>query len=155
MISPRLNAQFHQAPSLLCLLNLCSTLKGWLANAWELVTSPRLILCVLAIYLGVQATDKPKERRSFKNVASFWYNFYCFYSTVPGTQNTQGQGGENRILIHVEFYALSFLRTIFLPSSPTLLWNAILSLNCHMLIIFLLLVEVGNRIFMYTWSSKY
>lgn len=90
MISPKLNDQFRQAPSLLWLLNLCSTLKGWLANAWELVTSSRLILCGLAIYLGVQAADKPKERRSFKYVASFWYNFYCFFSTVPGTQKPQG-----------------------------------------------------------------
>lgn len=125
MISPKLNDQFHQAPSLLWLLNLCSTLKGWLANTWELVPSPRLILCGLAIYLGVQATDKPKERGSFKHVASFWYSLSCFYSTAPGTQKPQGWGGEKRILIPVEFYALRFLRIFFLPSSPTILWNAI------------------------------
>lgn len=114
MISPKLNDRFHQAPSLLWLLNLCSELKGWLANAMALLTSPRLILCDLAIYLGVQSTDEPTgERKSFKYVAPFWYDFYHFYSTAPGIQNPQGQGGEKRIPIPVEFYFLSLLRAIF------------------------------------------
>lgn len=43
--------QFHQASSLLWLLNLCSELKGFLANAMAPSTSARLILCDLAIYL--------------------------------------------------------------------------------------------------------
>ena len=114
MISPKLNDRFNQAPSLLRLLNLYSELKGWLANAMALLTSPRLILCHLAIYFGVQATDEPiGERKSFKYVASFWYDFYHCYFTAPGTQKPQGQGGEKRILIPVEFYAPSLLKGIF------------------------------------------
>lgn len=98
MISPKLNDRFHQAPSLLWLLNLCSKLKGWLANAMALLTSPRLILCDLAIYLGVQATDEPiGEKKSFKNVASFWYSFYHFCSTASGIQKASraGRGEED------------------------------------------------------------
>jgi len=97
MISPKLNDRFHQAPSLLWLLNLCSELKGWLANAMVLLTSPRLILCDLAIYLGVQATDKPiGERKSFKFLASFWYDFYhfifhCSWNTKP-SRTRRGEG---------------------------------------------------------------
>lgn len=94
MISPKLSDRFHQAPSLLWLLNLCSELKGWLANAMALLTSPRLILCDLATSLGVQETDEPiGVKKRFKYVASFWCNFYHFYSTAPGTQKPQGQGG--------------------------------------------------------------
>lgn len=35
------------------------------------------------------------------------------YSTVPGTQNPQGQGVEKKILIPLVFYFLSLLRGIF------------------------------------------
>lgn len=57
MISPNLNDRFHQAPSLLWLLNLCSELKGCLANAMALPTSPGLILYDLPIHLGVHETS--------------------------------------------------------------------------------------------------
>lgn len=82
-----------------------------MANAKALLTSPRLILCDLTNYLGVQATDEPiGERKSFKYVASFLVQLLSLY--IPQLlehKNLKDKEGR----IPVEFYALSFVRGIF------------------------------------------
>lgn len=105
---------FHQASSLLWLLNLCSELKSFLANAMALSTSARLILHDLAVYLVMQKTDEPSgERKSLKCFASFGKASITLRSTVPGIQNSHRQRREQKILIYIAHCFLSLPRNIY------------------------------------------